>query len=136
MFVSEGTLFVRVTFDASGISAGRQTRLFQFKATVRVVTIAATHRAFQNLVMERHVELRLHFVVAARAELRIIRLEHASCREARLLTVNARHVIIRTGQVSTRRSSVRRVTIGAADIIAPVLATLEVVPLLFAGVTS
>jgi len=54
VFIGEGTLFVRVAFNASSISAGGQARLFKFETAVRVMTIAATHRTFHNFVMEGH----------------------------------------------------------------------------------
>ena len=53
MFVSERTLLVCVALDAGGIRSGRQSGLLRLKAAVRIVTIAATHRAFQDFVMER-----------------------------------------------------------------------------------
>jgi hypothetical protein len=56
VFISEWTLFVRVTFNASSIAAGGQACLFEFETAVRVMTIAATHRAFHNFVMEGHGE--------------------------------------------------------------------------------
>jgi hypothetical protein len=71
MFVNEWPLFVGVTLDASSVGARREPSLFQFEATVRVMAIAALHDAFQNLVMERHIELVLRFAVATEAELRL-----------------------------------------------------------------
>ena len=132
VFVRERTLLVGVTLDTCCISARRQPGLFQLKPTMRVVTIAATHRAFENLVMERHIELRLHFAVTAFAKLRVARPQHASRRKARFLSIDARHVIIRTGQVSARRGAVRRVAVGASDVVAPVFATSKIVAFLFA----
>ena len=70
MLVNERTLLVGVTLDASGVGAGRQSGLFEFETAVRIVTIAALHRAFQHLVMERQVELVLCFAVTTQAELR------------------------------------------------------------------
>ena len=87
VFKSERSLLVNVTLDASGIRSGSQSGLLQFKAAVRVVTVATTHRPFQNLVMERHAELRLNFTVTTRAELRIVRLQHPNRCEAGLLSV-------------------------------------------------
>ena len=76
VFESERTLFVNVTLDTGRIRAGRQSGLLQLKTTMRIVTVAAAHCAFQNLVMERHAELRLNFAVTAGAKLRIVRLQH------------------------------------------------------------
>ena len=77
VFERERSLLVYVALDASGIGARRQPGLPGLESAVRIVTIAATHRAFQNFVMERHVELRLHLAVTADAELWIVRLQHA-----------------------------------------------------------
>ena len=77
VFISEWTLFVRMTFNASGISAGGQARLFEFETAMRVMTIAATHRAFHDFVMEGHGERRLHFAVATEAKLRVAHLQHS-----------------------------------------------------------
>jgi hypothetical protein len=52
MFVNERPLLVGVALDTGSVRPGRQARLLQFKAAMRIVTIAATHRPFQNLVME------------------------------------------------------------------------------------
>ena len=54
VFISEWPLFVCMTFNASCIAAGGQARLFEFETAMRVMTIAATHRAFHDLVMEGH----------------------------------------------------------------------------------
>src|ERR1041384_6650036 len=107
VFINKRSLLVSVAFDATGICASRQPRLFELKAAMWVMTIAATHRAFKDFVMERHVELRLHFVVAACAEFRIVGAQHASCCEPRLLRIRGRHVIVRTCQVSTGSGAVR-----------------------------
>ena len=53
MFKSERALLVGMTFKAGGIRAGRKSRLLEFEATVRVVTVAAFHRSFEDLVMKR-----------------------------------------------------------------------------------
>ena len=56
VFISEWTLFVCVTSNASSIAAGGQARLFEFETAVGVMTIAATHRSFHDFVMEGHGE--------------------------------------------------------------------------------
>ena len=53
MFVNKRSLFICVTLDASRIGARGQSRLFELKAAVWIVAVAALHRAFQHLVMER-----------------------------------------------------------------------------------
>lgn len=70
MFVNEGALLVCVTLNASRVDARRQSRLLEFKATVRIVAIAALHRSFQHFVMERQIELVLGFTVTTEAKLR------------------------------------------------------------------
>src|SRR4026209_1844162 len=45
MFVNKGTLFVDVTLDAGCVGASGESCLFEFKTAVRIVTIAALHRA-------------------------------------------------------------------------------------------
>ena len=57
VFVDEWSLLVRMTLDAGGVRAGRKSRLLEFEATVRIVAIAALHRTFQHLVMERQIKL-------------------------------------------------------------------------------
>ena len=69
-------LFVGVALHARGIRASVEPCLFQFESAVRVVAIAALHRAFQHLMMEGAVELRLGLVVTRHAELRLVFFEH------------------------------------------------------------
>ena len=77
VFISKRSLLVRVTFNAGRVGAGGEARLLCVKATVRIMTIAAPHRAFEHFVMEGHRELRLHFLVATGAELWIVGLQHS-----------------------------------------------------------
>ena len=53
MFVNKRALLVRVTLDTSRIGASRQSRLFEFKTAMGVMAVAAFHRAFENLMVER-----------------------------------------------------------------------------------
>ena len=87
MLVNERALFVSVTLDARGISASREPRLFQLKAAVWVVAVAALHRAFEHFVMERQVELVLGFAVTTQAKLRLALFEQPNVGKARLLCV-------------------------------------------------
>ena len=87
VLVNKRTLFVCVTLDASCIGAGRQSRLLEFKAAMRIVAIAALHRAFQHFVMERQVELVLGFAVTTKTELGLALLEQFYICKARLLCV-------------------------------------------------
>ena len=70
MLVNKRSLLVRVTLDASCVGSGRQSGLFEFKTAVRIVTIAALHRAFEHLVMERQIKLVLRLAMTTEAELR------------------------------------------------------------------
>ena len=76
VFIGKRPLLVDVALNASRIGTGCQSRLFQLKAAMRVVTIAATHRSFQHLVVERRAELGLNFRVATAAQLRVVHLQH------------------------------------------------------------
>ena len=68
-----------MTLDAGCVRTGREPRLFQFKTAVRVVAIAASHRAFENFMMERQIKLVLRFAVTTDAELRLIHLQQLGC---------------------------------------------------------
>ncbi len=87
MLVNERALFVSVTLDARGIRAGRQSRLFQLKATVRVMAVAALHRTFQHFVMERQIKLVLGLAVTTEAKLWLALLEQTYVSKAWLLCV-------------------------------------------------
>src|SRR5678815_4393424 len=71
MFVCERTLLIGVTLNTRSICAGCQPRLLELKATVRVVTITTLHCAFEDLVMEGLVKVRLYFIVTAKTQLRL-----------------------------------------------------------------
>ena len=136
VFISKRTLLVRVTFNASGISAGGQSRLLEFKTAMRVMTIDAAHRAFQDLMMEGRGERRFDFAVATEAKLRVAHFQHLDCREAGLFGVCRRHPSNRAGHVLVGCDQVWRMAISTADIVAPVLAAAEVIVLFPAGVAS
>src|SRR6185295_4495147 len=99
MFEGERSLLVGVALDTSRIRSRRQPGLFGLKSTVRIVTIRAAHRAFQNFVMEGRRKLRLDLVVTTHAELRIVCLQHANRREAGLLSIRCSSQEVRTGHV-------------------------------------
>lgn len=67
MLIRERTLLVSVALDTRSISARCQPRLLEFEATMRIVTITALHRAFEYLVVERFVEVRLNLTMTAHA---------------------------------------------------------------------
>ena len=87
MLVNKRPLLVCVTLDASSVGARRESRLFKFETAVRVVAIAALHRAFQHLVMKRQVELVLSLAVTTETKLWLACLEQFDIREAGLLRV-------------------------------------------------
>jgi hypothetical protein len=134
MFVNERSLFVPVAFNAGSIGAGGQSRLFQFKPTVRVVAIAAAHCALENFMMIRQVELVLYFRVTSQAKLWLAQLQQFYRREARLFSVCARNKGNRAGEIASARERMGRMAISTADIIAPVLSAPEIVVFFFAGV--
>ena len=75
VLVSERTLLVCMTLYAGGIGAGCEPCFLEFKAAVRIVAVAALHRALKHLVMKRFGEVGLNFVVAAYAQLWFTELE-------------------------------------------------------------
>jgi len=103
---------------------------------MRIVTIAALHHPFENFMMEGFVKVGLHCTVAAYTELRISSLQHVEGREARLFSVGPTDKSDRFRNILAGFDKVRRVAIGAADIVAPVFAAFEIVSLLFTGVAS
>ena len=72
MFENEWTCFIAMALNAGGISPNSELRLFLLEAAVRIVTVAAIHRSFENLVMERLAELSLCFRMARHAKLRLV----------------------------------------------------------------
>ena len=104
MFISEWTLFIGVTFNARCIAASCQPRLLQLKTTMRIVAIAAFHCAFENLVMEGHIECGLDLTMTAGTKLWFANLQQVECREAGLFCIcgshsrnRARHILVGCG---------------------------------------
>ena len=77
MFVSEWTLFVGVALDATCVGAGCEPGLLQLKSAMRIMTITATDRSFEDFVMKGRVELRFDLAVTTHAKLRIAGLQHS-----------------------------------------------------------
>src|SRR5205085_9656002 len=109
--------------------------------------IAALHRAFQDAVMERLGELRLHLVVAGQAELRVVADQHLLRLDARTALAKGADGNERGGGIAAAhrradqalgvlRGHVRRVAIDTGDVIADVFAAAIVVVLFFAGVAG
>ena len=69
MLVHKRSLLISVTLDASRVGAGRESGLFELETAVRIVAIAALHCAFQDLVMERQVELVLRLSMTTETKL-------------------------------------------------------------------
>lgn len=76
MLVGKWTLLVRVTLDATCISAGRQPGLLEFESTVWIVTVTATHKPFHHFVVKWSGERRLDLAMAIDTELRVVHLQH------------------------------------------------------------
>ena len=70
VFVNKRTLLVCVTLDASCVGAGGESGLLEFKPAMRIVAIAALHRALKHLMMERQIKLVLGLAVTTEAKLR------------------------------------------------------------------
>ena len=102
---------------------------------MRIVAIAALHRALEYFVVEGLGELSLGLHVAAHAQLRFAGLEpECGC----LIWIFSGHIInkgLRPYLLVFEWTRVRAVTIGTTDIITPVLAASEIIVTLFARMT-
>ena len=85
VFEYERSLLVGVALDTSRISANCQLGLFLFEPAVRIVAIAALHRAFENFMVKGLAELSFRFVVAGHAKLRLVCGKHSFRRLAWVL---------------------------------------------------
>src|SRR4051794_1340955 len=106
MLVNKRTLFVCVTLDAGCIGARRESCLFEFETAVWIVAVAALHRAFQHLVMERQIKLVLCLAVTTQAKLWLALAEQLQIRDAWLLCICARHEHVRGCELSSGRCRV------------------------------
>ena len=70
------SLLVRVALETARIRSRRKARLFEFKPTVRVMTITALNQPFEHFVMKRPAELRFCFGMTTDTELRLARAQH------------------------------------------------------------
>ena len=136
VLVNERALLVCVTLDASGVSTGGQSCLLKLETAVRIVAIAALHCAFQHLVMERQVELVLRFTMTTETKLRLAGSQQLQIGDTRLLRVCFGDEHIRRGELPATRFGMRRVTVSATDVVAPVFAAAEVVVFFPAGVAA
>lgn len=87
VLVNKRPLFISMTLYASCVGTRRQSCLLQFETTVRIVTVAALHRAFQHFVMKRHLKLVFSFAVATQAELWFTLLQQADAGKPGLLSI-------------------------------------------------
>src|SRR6266487_250172 len=86
MLIGEWTLLVNVTLNTSRVCAGGQSRLFEFKTTVRIMAIAALHGSFENLMVEGPGEIGLRFTMATHTKLRLAYFQHSDRGEAGLFS--------------------------------------------------
>ena len=78
VFKGERTLLVRMAFNTSRISTGRQPGLFEFEPSMRIVAITAAHGALENFMMERRRERGFYFGVTTHTKLRVVRSQHSN----------------------------------------------------------
>jgi hypothetical protein len=105
-------------------------------STVRVVTVRALYRAFQNLMVEGHGELGLLFRMTRHAQLCLGLDQHLRRFYVCRMSGRVPYGLQRRGSPHSRNRPdklfalasrvVRRVAIVAAHVVTPVLATLEV----------
>ena len=134
MLIDKWTLLVRVTLDACRICTGSKSGLFEFKTAMWIVAVAALHGSFKNLVMERKIKLVLHLGMTTEAQLRFAYSQQLKRRDAWLLSVRGSNEDVRTGQIPTSLRGMRRVAIGATNIISPMLTAPKVIVFFFARV--
>ena len=136
MFKGERSLLVGVTLNAGRVPTSCQSGLLELKTAMRIMTITAAHGAFQNLMMEGRRKRRLDLAMATNAKLRVIHLQQFDGGEAGLFGIGGGHSAVRAGKISIGRDQVRRMTVSAADVVAPVLAATEVIVLFLARMTG
>ena len=86
--------------------------------------------------MERSAELRFRFSVTTDTELRLASAQHVRRQQITISSGSFGHELIRTRIAALRYRRVRRMTIRAPYVVAPMLAAPEVVVFLFAGMTA
>jgi hypothetical protein len=128
------SLFIGMALNTCRVSADRELRLFLLESAVRIVAIAALHRAFEYSVVKWFSKLRFRFVVTRHAKLRLICSEHLCRRLTRILFRDVPREYGRAGSEIARCGTVCRMAFGATDVISPVLAAAEVIVGLLARV--
>lgn len=71
MLKDERTLLIDMACEADSVSCCRRPKLFPNESTMGIVAICALHQSLFHPMMEGHIELRLHFYVAAVTEIRL-----------------------------------------------------------------
>ena len=102
VLINKRTLFVCVTLDACCIGACCESCLFKFETAVWIVAVAALHRAFQHLVMERQIKLVLGLAMTTQAKLWLALAEQLQIREAGLLCICFGNEYVGGGELSSR----------------------------------
>ena len=127
MFVSERPLHLGVAFYTCLFGAKCKPRLLLLKAPVRVVAVAAVHRSFKHLVVERLRELCFHFGMAAYAKLRLTVLEQRTGRQVRPLCSSFANECDRPGLLIAEARAVGRVAVCTTYVVPPVVAPAEII---------
>src|SRR6187551_1510313 len=100
------------------------------------MTIRAFHRPLEDLMMKRFCKLRLGFCMAAQAQLGLACFQKLDRGNTRVLQRRLADVGLRAGLHIVQGRTVRAVTVGAADVVSPMLAALIVVVAFLARVTA
>lgn len=127
VFIGERALLIRVALNTHGVGTGRQAGLFRLETTVRVVAVAATHCALENLVVKRLIKLVFRFAVTLHAELGLSFYQQFLSSEAGFLCISWRHKRIGVRLIRSGGRRVRCVTVSTANVLSPVFAATEVV---------
>lgn len=104
VFVSKWTLFVSMTLDARSIAAGGESCLLEFETAMWVMAIATLHRAFENFVMEGHIERGLDLTMTTQAKLRLSGPQHVERCEAWFFGICRGHASNRARHIPGGRS--------------------------------
>ena len=101
MLINERTLFIDVTLNARCIGACSESCLFKLETAVWIVAVAALHRPFEHLVMERQIKLVLGLAVTTQAKLWLTFAEQLQIRDAGFLCICCGHEYIRGRDLSS-----------------------------------
>jgi len=96
VFEDEGTRFVCVAAEANLVLGGGRAKLARQESTMRIMAIAASHKAFVHAMVNGFGELRLNFKMAAVAEHWLCHGQKSSFYfgMVRRMTVNAAYVVL------------------------------------------